>query len=56
MYLFMDINTLLYISFIALGSFATIAPLYFKTIDMANSGPPNSGILTVISAGAIKEL
>ena len=56
MYLFTDINALLYISSIALGSFATAAPLCSETIDTAGGGPPNSGVLTVISAGAIKEL
>ena len=55
-YLFTDINALLYISSIALGSFAITAPLCSKTIDTAGSGPPNSRIPTVISAGAIKEL
>ena len=52
----MDINALLYISSIALGSFATTAPLYSRTIDTASSSPPNSRILTIISAGTIKEL
>jgi hypothetical protein len=52
----MDINTLLYIFFIVLGSFATAAPLCSKTMDIASSGPPNSGILTIISASVIKEL
>ena len=33
-----------------------MAPLYFNTIAIVNSSPPNSGVLTVISAGAIKEL
>ena len=52
----MDINALLYITSIALESFATVAPLYSNTTAIAGSGPPNSGVLTVISAGAIKEL
>ena len=52
----MDINALLYMTSIALESFTTIAPLYSNTIAIADSGPPNSRVLTVISAGAIKEL
>ena len=52
----MDINTLLYISSIALGSFITATPLCFKTIDTASSSLLNSKVLTVISAGTIKEL
>ena len=52
----MDINTLLYITSIALESFATAAPLYSNTTAIVGSGPPNSRVLTVISAGAIKEL
>ena len=51
----MDINAFLYIFSIALGSFATAAFLCSETIDIVSSGPPNSGILTVISTGAIKE-
>jgi len=56
MYPFTDINTLLYIFSIALGSFTTAAPLYSNTTAIVNGSPPNSGVLTIISAGAIKEL
>ena len=56
MYPFTDINALLYMSSIALGSFATAAPLCSNTTAIAGGGPLNSGVLTVISAGAIKEL
>jgi len=56
MYPFMDINALLYMSSIALGSFATTTPLYSNTTAIVGSGPLNSRVLTVISAGAIKEL
>ena len=52
----MDINTLLYITSIALGSFTTAVPLYSNTIAIVDSSPPNSRVLTIISADAIKEL
>jgi len=56
MYPFTDINALLYITSIALESFTTIAPLCFNTTAIVGSSPPNSGVLTIISTGAIKEL
>ena len=56
MYPFTDINALLYMTSIALGSFATAAPLCSNTTAIAGGGPPNSGVPTIISAGAIKEL
>ncbi len=56
MYPLIDINALLYMSFITLGSFTTAAPLYSNTIAIVGGGPLNSGVLTVISTGAIKEL
>ena len=56
MYLFTDINALFYIFSLTLESFVTITPLHSKTIDTANSGLPNSGVLTIISTSVIKEL
>ena len=41
---------------IALGSFATMAPLYSNTTAIAGGGPLNSRVPTIISAGVIKEL
>jgi len=41
---------------IALGSFATTAPLYSNTIAIVGGSLPNSRVLIIISAGAIKEL
>jgi len=43
-------------SSITLRSFATAAPLYSNTTAIVGGGLPNSRVLTVISAGAIKEL
>ena len=56
MYPFTDINTLFYMTSIALGSFTTTAPFYSNTTAIAGSGPPNSRVPTIISAGTIKEL
>ena len=54
MHFFTDNNILLYTSCTIRG-LVTATPLYSKTIDMARDGPPNGGILTVISTDTVKE-
>lgn len=56
MYFLTAIGALLYASAFTVGGIATEAPPCPESIDTAGGGPPNDGMPTVISAGAIKEL
>lgn len=56
MYFLTATSTLLYASTFTAGGIATAAPPCPESIDTAGGGPPNDGMPTMISAGAIKEL
>ena len=49
-------SALLYASTFTVGGIATATPPCPESIETAGGGPPNNGMPTVISAGAIKEL